>query len=531
VLIAAAVILIAVHPTRFGEHPRFALGPAQARAAAAQFARLESFDPSGYRTVVHPITAWEDDNTRLTAKYFVERREIAYAANAFRRNEPLHAWEVRFFKPLQREEMRISVDPSNGRVLEFDHILPEDQPGAALSSDAARDLVLHAPGLPSLQNFVLKETSSEDRKARRDHTLVWEAQAGDPRNLDDAHYRVRITVAGNRIASLDTFWKLPETFERARFQRNALSYLLLVLRIAVSASLLVVGLWLLIDRTRKQALRWKPALWVAVPLAAATVAGMVMNFPLLFTQYPTTFPIESFEITLAVGMLIAALGLFLALACGAALILSLDPDALAVLRASDRKMRALDAVFCAALAAVLVLALARLHWLLIDRFHPDALLSTGARTLFATLSPAVSAIASACQQLLFSLALLALLVFIVQYLRRWPGAAILAGLLAAAAFVPGATHSEGEFFLYYGIQLLDLAAAVLFVKYIARENHLAYLLVAWTLPLLTAIADLLSQPNSALHVEAGVLIGVLLATLVWALVPVFSRARPALSAG
>ena len=292
VLVAGGVAIATVRVDEFGGEPRFALGPTRARAAAEQFARTQGFDPRGYRAVAIPVTNWDDPATRLTAKYFVQRRDIAYVAAAFHRQVPLHGWTVRFFKPLQREEARVSVDPENGRVFEFEHILPEDQPGADLSADAARELVLHAAGLPSLAGFELKESTSEKKKARRDYALVWEARPGDPRNLDEARFRVRVTLAGDRVASFSSYWKLPESFERARERRNALWYVLLVLRIGVSAGVLVLGVWLLIERTRQGTLRWGRALWAALPLGAITLAGMAMTFPLLFGQYPTTFSLD-----------------------------------------------------------------------------------------------------------------------------------------------------------------------------------------------------------------------------------------------
>jgi membrane protease YdiL (CAAX protease family) len=525
-LIAGAVTIAAVRVDEFGGEPRFALSPTRARAAAEQFARAQGFDPRGYRAVVFPVTNWDDPDTRLTAKYFVQRRDIAYVDRAFHRQVPLHGWTVRFFKPLQREEMRVTVDPDNGRIFEFEHVLPEDQPGADLSADAARDLVLRAPGLPSLAGFELKESTSEKKKARRDHTLVWEAAPGDPRNLDEARFRVRVTLAGDRVASFSSFWKLPETFERARSRRNALWYVLLLLRIAVSASLLVLGIWLLVERTRQRTLRWGQALWAALPLGAIALAGMFLTFPLLFSQYPTTFSLESFEATLGVGLFIGALALFIAIACGIAVILALEPDALAVFRKANRKLLGMDALFAAGLAAVLVAALGRMRWLLIDRFHPQALLSADARTAFATLSPAASGIASACQETLFWLALVAVVAHLVRYLKRWPGAAVLAGLVAAAGFVPGTVHTGGEFLLYYAIRLIYLAAAVLFVKYIVRRNYLAYLLIAWTLSLLDKGADLLSQPAAPLRLQGGILIALLGATLIWAAPVISLRMRP-----
>jgi membrane protease YdiL (CAAX protease family) len=516
-LIAGAVTIAAVHVDEFGGEPRFALGPTRARATAEQFAHTQGFDPQGYRTVVFPVTSSDDSNTRLTAKYFVERRDIAYAAGAFHRQVPLHGWTVRFFKPLQREEMDVSVDPESGRVFEFQHILPEDQPGADLTADAARDLVLGTAGLPSLEGFDLKETSSEKKKARRDYRLVWEARQGDPRNLDEARFRVRVTVAGGRVASFNSFWKLPETFERAREQRDALWYALLVLRIAVGASLLVVGIWLLIDRTRRRTLRWGQALWVALPPGAVTLVGMAMTFPLLFSQYPTTFSLESFEATLGVGLVIGALALFIAIACGVSLILALQPDALAVFRSVNRKLSGVDAVFAAVLAAVLAAALGRVRWLLVDRFHAQALLSADARTVFAGISPAASGVASACQETLFWLALLTVAAYVVRHLRRWPGAVVVAGFAVAAGLVPGTVHTGGEFVLYYCIRLIYLAAGVLFIRHIARGNYLAYLLAAWTLSLLDQGSDLLSQPAASLRLQGSILMAVLAATFIWAI--------------
>jgi len=337
---------------------------------------------------------------------------------------------------------------------------------------------------------------------------------------------VRVTVAGDRVASFGSYWKLPETFERAREQRNALWYMVLVLRIAVSAGLLVLGFWILIDRTRQRTLRWSRALWAGLPLGLIALAGMAVTFPLLFSQYPTTFPLESFEATLVVGLLIGALALFIAITGGVALILALQPDALTVFRAANRKLYGIDALCAAGLAAVLVTTLDRLRWLLIDRFHPQALLSADARTAFATISPAASGIAAACQETLFWLALLAVAVHAVRYLKRWPGAAIPAGVVAAAGLVPGAIHTAGEFFLYYAIRLIYLAAAVLFVRYFARFNFLAYLLTAWTLALLDKGVDLLSQPAAPLRTQGGILIAVLLATLIWAAPVISLRVRP-----
>jgi membrane protease YdiL (CAAX protease family) len=531
VVVAAAIVLAAVHVQEFGDEPRYALRPAAARAIAEQFARAQGFSvfsSAGYRAVTFPATKWDDDNARLAAKYLVERRDIAFVAGAFRRDAPLHTWIVRFFKPLAPEELQVSVDPETGRVIAFHHVVPEDQPGADLPADAARRIAtdfLTSRGI-NPERLDLKETTSDKKKARRDHTLVWEAKPNDPRNVDDTHFRIRMEVAGDRVASLHTFWKLPETFERARSQRNALSNLLLVLRIVTLACLLVLGIWLLLDGTRRRTIPWGLAMRIALPLAGISLAATAVLFPLLFSNYDTAFPLQSFQVVLLTGLVIAALGLFVALACGAALILALRPDALAVFRRTERRRLSLDAVFAAALAAVCIAALDRLEWLLIDRFHPQALLSVNAQMSYGTAAAALPGLSGASQSALFWLAILALIAYAVRSLERWRGAVILAALVAAAGFVPSAIHNAGELSLYYFITLLWLAAGALFVKYFARANYLAYLLTAWTLALLEKAADLLAQPAAALRLQGALLIALLLATVLWAVAPALDHRKP-----
>ncbi len=528
VLILAGVLLATVRVQEFGDEPRFAIGSARAQAIAMEFARTRNFDPQSYRTVVFPTTRWDNPDSRLTGKYFVERRDIAFTATAFRRDLPLHSWTVRFFKPLQREEMHVTVDPETGQTIEFIHVLPEDQPGNDLRADSARQVAeefLASRGV-DLQRLDLKETSSEKKKARRDYTLVWEARTGDSRNLDDAHYRLRVEVAGDHVVSLTPSWKLPETFERARSQRNALSNLLLVLRIVVYSTLLVLGIWLLIDHTRKHGLRWGRAVRIALPLAALAAIGICVQFPMLFSAYQTSIPMASFEAVMITGLVIAALGLAVAMVCAVALILTLRPDAPAVFSRANREVLGLDALFAAGLAAVVMAALERVRWILIDRFHPHSLLSAAPHNIFGTAAPILSAIVGASQQALFWLAVLALLAELVRYLRRWPWAAVLAVLVAAAAFVPSPAHTAGEFLLYYCITLIEIGAAVVFVRFFAGRNYLAYLLTAWTLALVDRGADLLAQPAAALRQQGWVLMIVLLATLLWAAAPALARRKP-----
>ena len=187
---------------------------------------------------------------------------------------------MRYYKPLEKEEYRVSVHPQTGKITGFMHEIPEDRPGADLSPDAARKIAAdYGPAGFDPAAFELKETNGEKQKARRDYTLVWEAREGDARNVDAARFRVRTEVAGDGVSAMTAYWKLPEAWLRARTERNALSTALLVARIGVISGALVLVIWLLVGATRRHEIRWGAAVMLAAVPVALGVAGTLANVP------------------------------------------------------------------------------------------------------------------------------------------------------------------------------------------------------------------------------------------------------------
>ena len=65
----------------------------------------------------------------------------------------MQRWSTRYFKPLNQEEAIVVVHPKTGKVLGWDHTLPEDQPGADQPEAPMRQVAAtHAAffGWPSL---------------------------------------------------------------------------------------------------------------------------------------------------------------------------------------------------------------------------------------------------------------------------------------------------------------------------------------------------------------------------------------------
>ena len=525
VVFALAMLSPLMHVDRFGAAPGYKIGAEQARASADAFLRQQGMETNGYRYIAFPASHWNADDA-LAGKYILERRPSRAAAELFERNRPMQHWLVRYYRSLDKEEAVVSVHPETGKVLSFDHTIPEDRPGADLAPERARPIaVAFASAMGwDLGAMDLKESSSEKMKARRDHTLVWEARPGDPRNVDEAHFRVTIEVAGDRVVSLRSGWKIPENYSRARSRQNALSIALLTLRIAFASFLGGAGLWLLVQTIRKGLVNWGRAIRLAIPVALIGLLGQLLTIQLAFKGYDSAIPLGTFKATMWIGLTISLIVSFLMYTAMSGLLTSFYPESLATLRAAGRRLCGPDAAVAMLLAVGIVVLLNQLQALLMDRFHTRALFAIGSPDMIVSATPAVSVIASALGSALLYAAGLAVVVQLVGLLpKRW--LAIPAGLLAAAAFTSGDVRTVGEFALQYCVALAGLVCAVVFCLYFARHNYLAYGLAFLAVSSLrNGMMQLLAQPNPRLQLQGWIVIAVLAAALVWALLPAVRRA-------
>lgn len=514
-------LLIPTH--RFGDSPDYRIPPAEAEAAANKFLRNQGTDPSGFRHITYPDVYWGGEDS-LAAKYLLERRPLSAVANMFDRNRPLQHWLTRYFKSLDQEEAFVSVHPENGKVLGFQHVIPEDRPGADLDSQLALRIAATFAAAQGwdLSAMELKESSSEKKKARRDHTLIWEAKDGDPRNVDETRYRISITVAGDQVSGGRAYWKVPEGYARLRSRRNALSIAVLLLRIAVPVGVVIWGVILLIQNIRKGFVPWRPSLRVALPVTFIAVSGMLLSARLLLKGYNTAIPLHTFEAMMGVGLLISAVFLFLMLIGAVGFITSFYPDVLHSFTAPNRKLFGVDAAMVTLMAIGLSLALNQLGALLMDRFHGQAIPSVNTPDLIASAFPALAACAGAVRSLVLGSALLALVAVLIEKLRRsWLLVPLV--LIASTGLVSTDVRTGGEFALQYGIAVVTFACIAAFCAWFARRNYLAYFLIFILLVLRSPLSELFGTGNRALLVHGLMVLGILLITVVWALLPALRR--------
>lgn len=514
-ILAAGVAVLLIPVERFGDSPTYRIPEAQAAEAAAAFVRAQGLDPASYERVTSPAAHWQGDD-EVAAKYFLQRRPLPAASSMFERYRPIQHWVTRYFKPLSQDEVLVTVHPESARVMGYRHQVPEDQAGDDLAEPAA--LAIAASFASSFGwdsgSMELKESRSEKKKARRDHTFVWEARPGDSRNVDEARFRVEVAVSGARARSARGYWKLPEGFVRVREQQNFVSIAAAVLRIGALAGGLVIAIVVLVRNIRAGAVPWRLTLKVAIPVAVLSAAGPLLSLHLLLQSYPTAIPLETFRAMTFLVVFVSIVFAFVLLAAASGLLASVFPDGFAALRAANRRVLARDAAVALAGGAGLALIVNWLDAFLVQRFSAHALFSITAPVLIASAAPSIDAAAGAFRGVVLSAAVVAIAALAV----RRHASAILA--IPFAILSPD-VRTPGEFVLQYALTFVGVAAAASFCRWFARNNYLAYAVALWILTLRGPLAALYGSPRQA---HFWVLAAITAAGLIWALLPLRSAA-------
>jgi hypothetical protein len=117
-----------------------------------------------------------------------------------------------------------------------------------------------------------------------------------------------------------------------------------------------------------------------------------------------------------------------------------------------------------------------------------------------------------------------MLALVVLIARRLP-APWLAGaaLLASLCVTSDQARTSGELALSYAIVLAFLACAVIFCRWFARANYLAYALVLWAEGIRSGLGELLANPNAGYQVQGWIVLACGLAAVVWLVSPAVRR--------
>jgi len=199
----------------------------------------------------------------------------------------LWSWSHRYFKPLEKEELRVQVSPE-GEVTGFNHLIAEEAPGASLDEPAARaaaDSLLQGAFGVAPQQLTFIESKREDRKQRRDWTFTYERSGWQAK---DATYRMQVEVHGDEAAAYREFLKIPDAWSQSYQRlRSANDTTALVAAFGIVLTIFA-AVWTIIREGRRGNLRWRVILTFTA-LAFVLVFLLSLNdLPMSMYGFSTT---------------------------------------------------------------------------------------------------------------------------------------------------------------------------------------------------------------------------------------------------
>ena len=305
----------------------FKVPRADALTVAKQFATAQGAPLDGYdSSIVFDL----DD----TAKTYLEREVGLQQANQMMANEVhIWYWQTRFFRPLQKEEFDVRVDPAGG-IVGYQHQLEEAAPGARLERAAAQATAesflrdtLHTD--LSLYDFREEEANFTERPARRDWSFSWERHGF---RAKDAPYRLVVSLAGDRVSGYSEFLKIPEAwtrdYEHLRSSNNLFEYIALL-----PYAFLIGGcLYVIVSLGRRGLLEWRMGIALGAFLTVLYFIMSMNQWPLDRAGYDTNTPYSTFFLSqmgqAALISVVSALLVVLAIVPGEPLYRIFQPDKL-----------------------------------------------------------------------------------------------------------------------------------------------------------------------------------------------------------
>ncbi len=520
-----------------GDYLKLSMDGRTAVMKADAVLREHGLDPSGY----HKAALLVDTTNPITNEYLRRRISIGEINKIYAEQVPGALWRVRYFRDSQAEEYAVTLKPE-GSVHGFWHTLAEEAKGATLTKEEAVTIAenyLREKKQIDLRGWELKESSSEKRPNRTDHTLTWQQKvpldsqvSAGKDAADHAYARMDLHILGNEPADFRTYIKIPDEFFREQEKETLPRTLFGVGQYGLAIGLLVAVLIFYFKKMREPAVSvpWRRILlWGLVGLAALAVSALFGRaIPAILQQYTTDMPLRIFIALIAVfafilgilmwGLIVLLFGLawhFSVRAFGE----EYTPTWL------DMPGDYYGDAFCIGLggSAILIgllrlLSAAALWWPTLQHGMPSSF-----GTSFDALLPGAGVIGGVVFRGLFVTGVLALATaFIGAELRvRW--LRLLLFIAVAAALVTN-WGSPADFLKLFLERLILLGFVVFGIRWVARFNMLGWFLVIACTSLLKSGLELTGQPDAFYRNQGYIVLGALVVLLLWPLV--LWRLRP-----
>jgi membrane protease YdiL (CAAX protease family) len=519
-LVLAAGIAIALRPLSPGDAVDYRITKERAKeiartAVKGDFAYVIAAPVEGFRS-------WNEQSARedggspggfdSTAATWLVRNgmTVPRLVDVFRNRIEAGTWTVRFFTPLQKEEVYVEVDPRQSRVIGYHKYQAEEAAAPSLEQDQALALARGAFATygADVNAFELKEALSFQQPVRRDWLFHFDERTPlAPR----AFRRISVRVAGNEVTQFHKTIKVPESVYREANTQTLLNLILFVLKIAgmvVLLSLVIAGL---VVATRAHGLPWRRALRWTLILSLIPMVRFAADAESLLFGYSTSIAWETFVVGLITDF-VRQVGLqagimFLAIA---GLEAAMPHVFEAITRAGRARLGRSAVVSVVTALAIIALADAALG-AIAYALPWSASVDLSAPVQVATPLPAVT---EAAQALFGAIIVAAAAALYTTALPRKQLAYITVAAIFCASIDPAVTAKQAPVMLAYALVIAVLSWVI--ARYVLNGNPLAWPLAVFTGATLNVAAVLFGNHRPDLLANAIALTVFALAALAWA---------------
>lgn len=279
---------------------RLQVGRDAAVAAARDFLKERGADPSTYKVAA---VFRKSDWTILFLQRTIGVSKIpSYAAE---NNLEIFYWNVRFFKPKQKEEYRVSVDSADGNIMAFVHTLETGAERPFVDKNVAKDIATsflkNNYGFLE-EGYVLKEDATQKFDRRTDYVFTWEKKNsripwGATSGKESAKILTWVTVSGQEISGFDKGYlyipdEFPRQFETIKNTGRNITAFLSPLKLA----LMIVAMFFLIVHWSRVVIQTIRKFYFGI--VGVFIILSIINFFNFFQStlhsYPTTYDWFSF---------------------------------------------------------------------------------------------------------------------------------------------------------------------------------------------------------------------------------------------
>jgi hypothetical protein len=394
----------------------------------------------------------------------------------------------------------VRVDASSGRIVAYNHRIAEGDSLPTVDAATAESLAVGLLGSVGLTTAGMdrKEASEDPRPKRTDRGYAWEAAEGDDRNVAEARYRLEATVTGDRAASFDEVLRLPEDYERARSKRTFLWGIALALIFTGCGGVLGFSI---ADGIRSRLAGVVPFTRLipagVIGLLVAILATVNALPRVIYHQYETSIPWANFMVYVVVGLLLAMVMYFCFAWAGTGLVLRLHPTVAGLVDSSARKRMVPGALLALILAPVWAVILGKVRFLLtawLPQVAPPPMVG-GAASLETSI-PALGIVVTVLPRVFIFCFVAALFLHLIRS-RNQPFVVRYCLPLALGiglALLPA--RGVGEFLVILLRLGLLVAVAFGFVRWLLRDNPLAYIAALYGIFVVDGVAEFIAQPDS-----------------------------------